>query len=234
MKSSADSRQVLDNPVWHAISDGHAHLGLAKGQAVVYRPEVSPFAGLEQVSEESLNDLSSLVPNQGIAAVMTDSESLPKTSNWHELASYYVSQMIYVGEDTAPTYEHVELSFGDVPNMIDLVRLTEPGPFDARTIEFGTYLGVYQGDQLLAMAGERLRPTGWVEISGVCTHPSARSQGFAAALVKELVARAGTRHEQVFLNVLKGSPSESTALGVYERLGFQFHQTITIFALQKH
>ena len=121
----------------------------------------------------------------------------------------------------------------DVPRMIELVRLTEPGPFDSRTIQFGNYLGIYDGDTLVAMAGERLRPMGWVEISGVCTHPTARGRGLAAALVKELVARARSRDEHAFLNVLKGSPSEQTAIGVYERLGFQFYQSMTIFALLK-
>lgn len=234
MNSSVEpSRHVLDNPVWFSITDHHTHLGEVAGQAVTYHPEVSPFAGLEKASESALNDLSDLIPENGIAAVMTSSAKLPATSLWRELASYHLSQMIHLEEQSAPDHEYVELSAADVPRMIELVRLTEPGPFDTRTIQFGTYLGIYQNNGLVAMAGERLRPTGWVEISGVCTHPTARGNGLAASLVKELLARAHSRGEQAFLNVLQGSPSEKTAIGVYERLGFQFYQSMTIFALLK-
>jgi predicted GNAT family acetyltransferase len=231
--SALPSRSVLDNPVWYSITGGHSHLGQIAGQAVTYHPEVSPFGGLEEPSEAALDDLATLIPDNGIAAVMTSSEGLPKTSQWKELATYHLSQMIHLDDQSAPNQEYVELSTADVPRMIELVRLTEPGPFDTRTIQFGTYLGIYSDDQLIAMAGERLRPMGWVEISGVCTHPTARGKGLAAALVKELVARVHGRGEHAFLNVLKGSPSEKTAIGVYERLGFQFHQPMTIYALLK-
>jgi len=234
MNSRAEpSRQVLNNPVWFSITDRHAHLGQRKGQAVSYHPDVSPFSGLEEASESALNDLSTLVPDQGIAVVMTDSERLPLTSNWKELTTYHLSQMIHLEEHPVPEFEYEELSSTDIPRMIELVRLTEPGPFDTRTIEFGNYLGVNQNDKLLAMAGERLSPPGWIEISGVCTHPGARNKGLAAALVKKLVADALNRGEQPFLNVLKGSPSEKTAIGVYERLGFRFHQSMMIFVLKK-
>jgi len=234
MNSSAEpSTGVLDNPVWHSIKEGHRHLGQIAGQAVTYHPEVSPFGGLEEPTEAALNDLTKLVPDNGIAAVMTKSDGLPDTSMWKELKAYHISQMICLDEQSAPDHEYVELSATDVPRMIELVGLTEPGPFDTRTIQFGTYLGVFQKDELVAMAGERLRPAGWIEISGVCTHPSARGKGLAAALVMELVARARSRGEHAFLNVLKGSPSEETAIGVYERLGFQFYQPMAIYALLK-
>jgi predicted GNAT family acetyltransferase len=231
--NAAPSRDVLDNPVWYSITGDHTHLGQVSGRAVTYHQEVSPFGGLGEPTEAALHDLMNLVPNDGIAAVMTSSDSLPNTSMWKLLATYHLSQMICLEEQSAPAHEFVELSATDVPQMIKLVRLTEPGPFDTRTIQFGTYLGVYQNGQLMAMAGERLRPAGWIEISGVCTHPGARGKGLAAALVMELVARARNRGEFAFLNVLKGSPSEETAIGVYERLGFRFHQAMTIYALLK-
>jgi predicted GNAT family acetyltransferase len=234
MNSNAEpSLDVLDNPVWHSITGGHTHLGQIFERAVTYHSKVSPFGGLKEPTEAALDDLSNLVPKSGIAAVMTKSEGLPNTPEWKKLASYHLSQMICLDAQSAPDHDYVELSDDDVPGMIELVKLTEPGPFDTRTIQFGTYLGIYQDNRLIAMAGERLRPAGWVEISGVCTHPDVRGRGLAAALVKELVSRAGSRGERAFLNVLKGSPSEDTAIGVYERLGFQFHQPMAIYALLK-
>ena len=44
------------------------------------------------------------------------------------------------------------------------------------------------------MAGERLRPAGWSEISGVCTDEAVRGQGLAGRLVR---AVAHEMHRQI-------------------------------------
>jgi predicted GNAT family acetyltransferase len=41
----------------------------------------------------------------------------------------------------------------------------------------GTYLGIRDGSRLIAMAGERIRAPGYVELSGISTHPQARRRG---------------------------------------------------------
>jgi predicted GNAT family acetyltransferase len=234
MQANPDSStEVLDNPVWNSMTNGHSHLGQTRGQAFTYHPQVCPFSGIEEPTEKALTDLWELTPDEGIVAVMTRSKALPQTNRWKLLKGYYTSQMIHQHSQPAPELDYVELSTADIPHMIDLVRLTEPGPFESRTIEFGEYIGVYSGDQLLAMAGERLQPSGWVEVSGVCTHPDAQGQGLAAALVQEIVARIRNRGQQAFLNVLNGSPSELTAKGVYQRLGFRHHQDMAIYAMLK-
>ncbi len=51
------------------------------------------------------------------------------------------------------------------------------------------------------MAGERLRPPGWTEISAVCTAPDARGHGLAAHLVRALADRIAARGERAFLHV---------------------------------
>ena len=75
------------------------------------------------------------------------------------------------------------------PEMMALVELTRPGPFAARTVDLGGYVGVFDDGQLVAMAGERLRVPGCCEISAVCTRPDHRGRGLAAGLTA-LVARA--------------------------------------------
>ena len=42
--------------------------------------------------------------------------------------------------------------------MMELTALTKPGPFSARTHELGTFLGIRVDGQLVAMAGERMKP----------------------------------------------------------------------------
>ncbi len=72
------------------------------------------------------------------------------------------------------------LTVGDVDDMLALVALTEPGPFGRRTIELGGHVGILHGDRMMAMAGQRLRPPGYCEVSAVCTHPYARRRGYAS------------------------------------------------------
>jgi hypothetical protein len=71
----------------------------------------------------------------------------------------------------------VELGAADVPEILGPCARTQPGPFWPRTHELGTYLGIRDEYRLVAMAGERLRPPGWTEISAVCAAPMARGQG---------------------------------------------------------
>lgn len=80
----------------------------------------------------------------------------------------------------------------DVPEILGLVDRAQPGPFRKRTIELGTYLGIRRDGELIAMAGERMRPPGWTEISAVCTDPAYRGQGLATRLIRAVAAGSGT------------------------------------------
>ena len=71
------------------------------------------------------------------------------------------------------------------------------------------------------MAGERMYPPGYREISAVCTHPDEQGKGYAQLLVTMLVAENWQRGEIPFLHV---SPENRPALRLYERLGFRQHR----------
>ncbi|MGA5300133.1 GNAT family N-acetyltransferase [Nucisporomicrobium flavum] len=107
--------------------------------------------------------------------------------------------------------------------MLALTELTRPGPFWPRTIELGTYYGVRENDTLIAMAGERLQPPGWTEISTVCTAPGARGRGLAAQVVQAAVDHVIARGERPFLHVAAGN---SGAIRLYERLGFVIRRQV--------
>ena len=121
--------------------------------------------------------------------------------------------------------EAIALGAADVPEMLELVAETEPGPFLPRTIELGDYLGIRRGGALIAMAGERFRLDGWTEISAVCTDPAQRGQGLASRLVGALIAAIQDRSERVFLHVLA---TNTGAIRLYQELGFQIRQTATL------
>ncbi len=107
--------------------------------------------------------------------------------------------------------------------MLDLTERTHPGPSWRRTVELGSYLGIREGEVLVAMAGERLRPPGWTEISAVCTAPHARGRGYASVLVRAAARRVVDRGERPFLHAVAANRG---AIALYERLGFVVRRTV--------
>lgn len=122
----------------------------------------------------------------------------------------------------------VRLGPGDRGEMLDLAERTKPGPFLPRTGELGEFLGIRRGGALVAMAGERLHPPGWTEISAVCTDDGWRGHGFATRLMRVLVAGIRARGETPFLHALA---SNTGAVRLYESMGFRLRRTITFSAV---
>ena len=112
--------------------------------------------------------------------------------------------------------------------MLALVELTRPGPFAVRTVDLGGYVGVFDGDRLVAMAGQRLAPPGFREISAVCTHPDFRGRGLAAGLTALVARGILERGERPFLH---HASDNDPARRVYETLGFQFRRQVVFAAL---
>ena len=128
-----------------------------------------------------------------------------------------------------PGEEVVRLGPADVPEMLDLTARTKPGPFLPRTYELGVYLGIRRGGALVAMAGERLRPPGWTEISAVCTDDAWRGHGLASALIRVLVAGLRARGETAFLHAVA---TNTGAIRLYEAMGFELRRTTMFRALR--
>jgi predicted GNAT family acetyltransferase len=111
-----------------------------------------------------------------------------------------------------------------------LAELTKPGPFAQRTIVLGSYIGIRSGDQLVAMAGERMRFDGFTEISAVCTHPAHRGRGHAVLLVGTLMRSILARGKTPFLHIFSDNTS---AAALYRKLGFTYRRSLTVTVLQR-
>ena len=116
------------------------------------------------------------------------------------------------------TFEFIDLTAADVPEMLDLVAEAQPGPFGERTIELGDYIGHRVKGRLVAMAGERLRSYEYTEISAVSTATEFRGRGLATAMMFELIDRIRNRGETPYLNL---AASNTNALRLYKALGFK-------------
>ncbi len=211
---------ALDDPAWGSLVGTHAALALRSGRAARYPAEVAPFAGVAAFDDGAWRDLAQLVP-VGDAVALFERDGMRVDSHWERLQRIEVSQMMCEQPVTPPDRELTPLSTADVPEMLALVELTHPGPFGPRTLELGRYLGFRDEGRLIAMGGERLRPAGHAEVSGICTAPEARGRGLAEAVVRALASQMQARGELPFLHVQVGSASEKTATALYARLGFR-------------
>jgi ribosomal protein S18 acetylase RimI-like enzyme len=219
---------ALDNPAYAALTTRQAGLAEIRGRVRRYPPDVAPFLALppEPTADDWL-DAAELIGPHGLAGVVHDGAA---PDGWSEARRFPVTQMIAADATGAPDPEAIVLAAADVPEMLDLVAATAPGPFLERTIELGTYLGLRREGVLVAMAGERMHLDGWTEISAVCTLPAFRGQRFSSRLMSDLIARIRARDERPFLHVMT---SNFSAIAVYEALGFSARRTATIAVLAR-
>jgi predicted GNAT family acetyltransferase len=157
----------------------------------------------------------------------------PLPAGWERLGGGLGHQMLVedlVDPGTSADVELRPLGEADAEAMVELVRLTQPGPFERRTFELGGYVGVFaepgpgeDRPRLIAIAGERIRFPGHTEISAVCTHPDARGRGLAATLTHHIAQRVQARSEVPFLHVAEHNDN---ARRVYERLGFRTRRMV--------
>ncbi len=215
---------LLDNPAYTSLCGPHARLAQARGGARRYPADVAPFLALPSPpSAQDWRDAAGLVAPGTYVAGRYGNAELPE--GWRAVQAFDLVQMVEDQVTAADCAEAIPLGAADVPEMLELVAQTEPGPFLTRTIELGDYLGIRRDGALVAMAGERFHPDGWTEISAVCTKSDHRGQGLASQLMRALIASIHRRSERVFLHVLS---TNAGAIQLYETLGFRVRQTATL------
>jgi GNAT superfamily N-acetyltransferase len=220
---------VLDNPIWAALTSGHRSLARSNGRARRYPPDVSPFAALEAPSAAAFADLLALVEPQETVGMCT-ADPIEAPPDWSILRARPLEQMVCLNLEPGPLSAPLELGPADLPAMLALTAATEPGPFLPGTIQMGRYFGIRnEEERLIAMAGERLKPEGFTEISAVCTDPAFRGRGHAKMLVRFLAARIIAGGRFPFLHV----KAENEAKALYESLGFRVRRTMQLTVLTR-
>jgi ribosomal protein S18 acetylase RimI-like enzyme len=209
----------LDNVIWNALTTRQAEFAESFGDARRFIREVTSLGGARETTAKSYESLAGLVGAGGTVALFLGVPYQPR-DGWDLVATAPLLQMVSeeaITPDRAQM-ESVELGPADSPQMIELTALTTPGPFNKRTHELGTYMGIRRDGNLVAMAGERLKVPGYTEVSAVCTHPDHTGRGYAGFLMAEVMQRIRSRGETPFLHVREDNVH---AIALYEKLGFR-------------
>jgi ribosomal protein S18 acetylase RimI-like enzyme len=216
----------LDNPVFAALTGEQARFAFRYRNAVRYRPGISPFGAVaDETSAGDWADAARLTGAGQVTLFVRSSTAPP--DGWEVVGGRPGVQLVAEDLDPAPDPEAIALTAADVPEMLELTERTKPGPFLPGTVELGGYLGIRRAGALVAMAGERMRPPGFAEISAVCTDQAWRGHGFAARLTRAVAAGITARGETPFLHA---AGDNANAIRLYKSLGFVHRREVFFVA----
>jgi predicted GNAT family acetyltransferase len=230
MSVSHNSSHPLDHPIWTALTTTQQALAEGDARARRYPIEVTPFADMPDLSAENFAALGALMSPTDIAVLFT-LEAVKAPAEFKVTLADTGEQLIGTPIETpANGVDIVTLGVDDVPAMIELTTLTKPGPFYARTHELGTFLGIRVDGQLVAMAGERMKPAQYTEMTAVCVHPSHRGRGYGQMLLSAVSRQIVSRGEIPFLHVFT---SNHSAIALYRRQGMEIRRRLHVTVLKK-
>ena len=217
----------LENPAWHALTSGHAHLAITSGNARRYPLDIGAFIAVPEITPETIHDLAQIVPEDNIVGMIYDDPI--EHPAWEVQFQGRAMQMVCRVPKLIDRsgVDIVQLSEVDADAMIALTTLTQPGPFFPRTYLMGRYFGIKVDGELVAMAGERLVLEDHTEISAVCTHPDHQRKGYASMLICHVMDILMQENRTPFLHV---NPENINAIKAYKKLGFKQARHIGITA----
>ncbi|MDR7132571.1 ribosomal protein S18 acetylase RimI-like enzyme [Algoriphagus sp. 4150] len=216
----------LDNPIWTALSTNSAHFASGDQDCLLLDRDMGFFAGMPEYGERHMKCLYDRLGEDKNAILFTPGQ-LYLDKHWKVFTDRELLQMVWDGEPAYSPSENIrKLSPGQVNDMMALTAITRPGPFLEKTILFGGYLGIYEQNQLVAMAGYRLQPGHYTELSAVCTHPNYTGRGYSHRLLTALVKKLISSGKTPFLHVY---PDNLPAVKLYRKLGFRPRKSIRVY-----
>ena len=225
---------ILDNMIWSALTTGNNDIAIINGEVGCYLPEIAPFAGMKDFNATNLKKLYEFIRANRSVAISSLNKINHDESRWKLLQPMDVTQMVYEHAERTFTTKHstliVPLSEEHVPEMMELTTLTRPGPFLHHTIRFKNYFGIFIDGRLAAMAGQRMHPVPYMEVSAVCTHPDFRGMGYAKSLMLHIMKIILDNSFTPFLHVLSDN---SSAIQLYKTIGFHIRKQIFVDMIRR-
>ena len=225
---------LLDDPIWNSLSTSHSGLALGNGLARRYPPAIGPLSGIANDSDAAFEELRALAGPAGTVVLFLPGAPKPRPG-WTIVREGPLTQMICLDPPSIslaslPSHAAMRrLTEVDAPEMLALAQLTEPGPFRERTHELGVFYGIFDEGRLVSMAGQRTRVPGFVEVSAVCTHPSARGKGYARTLMLAVMDDIRREGNTPYLHAWADNDS---AIRIYRDLGYTHRHRLYVAALR--
>ena len=221
----------MHNPVYNALLSGDRHLSYGNEQVKYFDEQVSPFAGFEQNYTDGFSGLYELLP-AGRKILYATPSFISEPAGWqlqHEIKGL---QFVYeAGKSMKSAFpDLIPLTEIHINQMVELAKLTKPGPFGLRTIDFGYYFGIFEKEKLVAMTGQRLHVQNFTEISAVCTHPEHTGKGYAYTLLQHQLQLILQQDQQPFLHVREDN---KRAITLYQRLGFSISRSMNFYFMKR-
>src|SRR5262245_32842806 len=146
----------LDNIPWHTLTGPHARFAAGAGATRRYARGFSPIAAFADAQRPDFDALEGLCePGEQLYTLLWTGAP---PSRWQVHLEGTLLSMVRTA-DPVPDDEALDavpLGAHHAAQALELAGLTRPGPFAVRTIELGDYFGVFDGERLIAMAGERM------------------------------------------------------------------------------
>jgi len=218
----------LDNPLWYALNGAQQTFSIGFSFTKRYRPGILPFAAYDHLRPDNITELNGLLKKDEAFFLVGELPPLP--SHFKLIRELPCAQMILDlpltrVQDTAAV---TALTAADRDTMFELIHRVQPGYYERDTHLLGNYFGIWQDEKLVAIAGERMRLKGMVEISAVCTDPAYAGRGYAQQLIVHICKSNLEKGNMLFLHVLT---SNERAIRLYEHLGFRKRREISFWKL---
>lgn len=227
----AADRDVLDDIFWASLSRGQRDLTVGSDTARRYAPGFSPIIAF---ADARLPDFEALAPHCAPGErFYCDGWSGDAPAGWRVLVDSHMVRMLWSAArapDAEPVPASRALGPADAAQALELALLTNPGPFGLRTIELGDYIGLFEGEALVAMAGERMHAGPFREVSGICTHPGWQGRGLASRLTAQVIRSQLARGQRPFLHVMSAN---TVARALYGRMGFDEYRETVVRVVEK-
>lgn len=222
---------LLENPVYIALLTSDRHFNMGNERVKYFDEQVSPFVGFARDYDKGFSELHDLLP-AGRKILYATPTAFIQPAGWQLNHAIQGLQFVYQGGSINKTESlNVRpLTQIHIDEMIQLARLTKPGPFDKRTIDFGYYHGIFDNDKLVAMTGQRLHIENHTEISAVCTHPHHTGKGYANSLLQHQLQIILDQGQKPFLHV---RDDNERAIALYQRLGFTVSRPMSFYFLKR-
>ncbi|WSH67321.1 GNAT family N-acetyltransferase [Rhizobium ruizarguesonis] len=223
-------KHILDRPIWSALETAHADLAEGGKSARRYPVSIVPFAASADDTPESLDALENL-PSQAESMILVESGPIAIPPGLAVVAEASVVQMVAERPHERLSDSRIQpLTEADAADMLALATLTKPGPFTLRAQSLGSFWGIRSEGRLVAMAGQRMRQTGFIELSGLCTHPDFQGRGLGTLLFRFVAGEISSSGDTAYLHAYA---TNTSAISLYQALGFRLRSEMNMRVVKR-